>query len=215
MPLVLIQNKPIKSALIILFIVLSDTVYGQDTSTKPIFEYGFSISPETNYLMTHLREKQSETAFGISSSSFIHPDIETDSGFGIKQNIFFYPKSKTKATLNENQLPTSGVLKLEQSLVSMIPGLIGHYQWIDNTEQIAYNESGNKKTQFNSTFNPLFNFSTTIGFRYTQPISQKIGLIVESKFTSYFREHIVPLTNLCGRGLKLGNKIIWRKANFK
>lgn len=211
-----------------MFIVLSATIYGQDTPTKPTLEYGFSISPEVNYLMTHRSGEQSEASPGLSSSLFVHRDIgnrlaiETGLGFGIKQinhlqtglifgsdidpqqGILSYSSLETNATLNEIQLPVSGVLTLAQSHFSLVFGLTGHYQWTNNAKRIIHHGSGGENTQLNSTFNPLLNFSTAIGFRYTQPISQKIGLIVEPKFTFYFREYIVPLTRLCCGGLKLG-----------
>ena len=228
MLLVLVQNKPIKKVLVILFIFISTGLFGQETPSKSTFGYGFSISPEVNNLFVFRNGEHSSPAFGFTSLVFIRKNLgskvkfETGIGYGLRQfnhlhtglvfgtdidpqqGIISYSELKTQATLNEIQVPIFGVFQIKESNFAFTFGLAGHYQWVNKAERTIIYGNGDENTQLNTIFNPHLNFSTAIGCRYTQPISEKIGLIVEPKFTFYFREYIVPLTQLYSGGLKLG-----------
>ncbi len=216
-----------KTALFILSICFSLTVFAQSTLSDRKIQFGFSLSPEFNDLKVSNLVGQESVAPKIGVSAGLNVafrlsnqiSLRTGLGYGFKHynhthaglifgtdlnpitGVNTTTTVESNVSFSEFQIPLVFQYELKENKIIIAGGMEITKPFANQSERTVYYGNGTTDMLANPTENGL-NFAPVLSLGYLLPVTDQLSISIEPMFKYYLKTYIIAGSNLFNYGLR-------------
>ncbi len=216
-----------KTALFILSICFSLTVFAQSTLSDRKIQFGFSLSPEFNDLKVSNLVGQESVAPKIGVSAGLNVafrlsnqiSLRTGLGYGFKHynhthaglifgtdlnpitGVNTTTTVESNVSFSEFQIPLVFQYELKENKIIIAGGMEITKPFANQSERTVYYGNGTTDMLANPTENGL-NFAPVLSLVYLLPVTAQLSISIEPMFKYYLKTYIIAGSNLFNYGLR-------------
>jgi hypothetical protein len=222
-----LSSCTMKTALFILSICFSLTVFAQSTLSDRKIQFGFSLSPEFNDLKVSKLVGQESVAPKIGVSAGLNVafrlsnqiSLRTGLGYGFKHynhthaglifgtdlnpitGVNTTTTVESNVSFSEFQIPLVFQYELKENKIIIAGGMEITKPFANQSERTVYYGNGTTDMLANPTENGL-NFAPVLSLGYLLPVTDQLSISIEPMFKYYLKTYIIAGSNLFNYGLR-------------